>query len=298
MNKNIFAALAIGVTALVSIQEASAHVGWNGRDLITDAYSSTNNGDGSTTYHFDRGVVAGNFGWADGLDADWGDSHRIRFTKFYLEQDSFVNVDVWGTDQVRNRNDDDMMDPSSLLADLNPAFSIYKGNGAHHDASAGAHNDHNLVPGSSFDWTTFNNAADFGKEGAFRALGDITMCNNAGECGTQAFTGYFAGGVNTTADSISVADIFLTAGWYSVAVGGTSSEAWNYYTAGDGRAPDLTAHNYLGTHNDLDLANRGFNVDLTVRAASLQPVPVPAAVWLMGSALVGLIGFRRRSSVA
>lgn len=31
---------------------------------------------------------------------------------------------------------------------------------------------------------------------------------------------------------------------------------------------------------------------------SVQVVPVPAAVWLMGSALVGLIGFRRKQAVA
>jgi hypothetical protein len=32
--------------------------------------------------------------------------------------------------------------------------------------------------------------------------------------------------------------------------------------------------------------------------ASVSPVPVPAAVWLLGTALIGLVGFSKRRKVA
>jgi hypothetical protein len=35
---------------------------------------------------------------------------------------------------------------------------------------------------------------------------------------------------------------------------------------------------------------------LTAQGADVAPVPVPAAVWLLGSGLVGLVGLRRRSN--
>lgn len=44
--------------------------------------------------------------------------------------------------------------------------------------------------------------------------------------------------------------------------------------------------NYLGTL-ELSLASGNMNVDYT-------PVPVPAAIWVLGSGLMGLLGFRRR----
>ncbi len=38
-------------------------------------------------------------------------------------------------------------------------------------------------------------------------------------------------------------------------------------------------------------------VTLTVTARALSPVPVPAAVWLFGTALIGFVGMSRRTSV-
>lgn len=42
------------------------------------------------------------------------------------------------------------------------------------------------------------------------------------------------------------------------------------------------------------MENFVFNVDDISVASSVSPIPVPAAVWLFGSALLGLIGFGRR----
>jgi hypothetical protein len=38
-------------------------------------------------------------------------------------------------------------------------------------------------------------------------------------------------------------------------------------------------------------------LELTVRELSVSAVPVPAAIWLFGSALVGFVGMSRRTSV-
>jgi hypothetical protein len=47
-----------------------------------------------------------------------------------------------------------------------------------------------------------------------------------------------------------------------------------------------------GRYALLDIYN---NSSMTVQYQSqLAPVPIPAAVWLLGSGLVGLIGIRRR----
>ena len=37
-------------------------------------------------------------------------------------------------------------------------------------------------------------------------------------------------------------------------------------------------------------------VDVTYVGATLNPVPVPAAVWLFGSGLIGLVGVARRKA--
>jgi hypothetical protein len=39
-------------------------------------------------------TVSSSFGWADGTDANWGDSHRLRFFKFTLASTQTVNIEV------------------------------------------------------------------------------------------------------------------------------------------------------------------------------------------------------------
>src|SRR5690554_2115532 len=175
MNKALFAMVAMGMTALASIQEASAHVGWGNRDLILNAQNVVDNGDGSITYEYRFGSVTGNYGWADGLDYDWGDSHRVRFTKFEITNPggALVDISVWAATELTNPATEEV---TTALGDLNPAFTLYKGVGPVVDYG-GTTGAHNLVPASSFDSTEFLNKDDLGKEGLFRALHEFTMCN-------------------------------------------------------------------------------------------------------------------------
>ena len=41
-----------------------------------------------------------------------------------------------------------------------------------------------------------------------------------------------------------------------------------------------------------------WTLDLFVAPAPISPVPVPAAVWLFGTALIGLVGFGKRRKAA
>jgi hypothetical protein len=73
-----------------------------------------------------------------------------------------------------------------------------------------------------------------------------------------------------------------------------------------------TALSGTSTYNNVMLAGLGMNVgsytwtwgrdntadSLTLNVGSLNPVPVPAAVWLFGTALIGFIGMSRRRKVA
>lgn len=73
------------------------------------------------------------------------------------------------------------------------------------------------------------------------------------------------------------------------------------YAAGNGSVFTRRAGNFVNT--DIVGNNGGItnNFDLSQSSSSVYakftvaPVPVPAAVWFMGSALVGLVGFARRN---
>ncbi len=125
-----------------------------------------------------------------------------------------------------------------------------------------------LVPLSAFENAEFEGepvwpVAD-GNNGLFNAVGDTTMGNNSGVINTIEFiTAVNDNGVGATE---SLSNIFLLAGVYSLVVGGAAAD--------------------------------GIGAGAYGVIASVQPVPVPAAVWLMGSALVGLIGMRKRAIAA
>jgi len=67
---------------------------------------------------------------------------------------------------------------------------------------------------------------------------------------------------------------------------GISQEAYEYFATGF----DTFTANLLG----------GFNLDAAgnLTFSSAAPVPVPAAVWLFGSAMLGLVGFRKRQTAS
>lgn len=64
---------------------------------------------------------------------------------------------------------------------------------------------------------------------------------------------------------------------------------------GNGSEPDSSGHPIYDPYKTTGAA--GFDLD-AVGVINQTPVPVPAALWLFGSALFGLAGFRRRSAAS
>jgi len=149
ISKFIFPACA--VLAIAGTQ-ASAHVGYSGRDFGTLMYNS--DGSGQTVTIATQTVSSG-FGWADATDADWGDSHRGRFFRFTLSGSGDVQI-------TAQRN---------LLGTgatgLLPAFSLYSGLGQI-SPEAGGHDGSQL----SID------SRPAGTEGSLRALGNWSIGND------------------------------------------------------------------------------------------------------------------------
>jgi hypothetical protein len=194
----------------------------------------------------------------DGTSQCLGDSHDLRFFKFTLSQDSWVTIAFSAN--------------ATNSGGLNPAFSLYQGllpNESHDDTPTDPLNavdgDFEPVqhPTDSAYWDS-NNV----REGQFNALGTWSMANDEGEWAEITYiTHVNANSAAGPGASETLLNYLLAPGSYTVAAAGASTAAVS--------------------------ANRSGTVSF-----SATPVPVPAAVWLMGSALAGLGAFRRRSRPA
>ena len=198
---------------------AQAHVSYTNRDFGTfSGYEATVT---------KLGAVAGNYGWADGTDADFGDSHKVRAFRFTLANTATVTLSVTG-----------VVNGTAILG-LNPAYSIYEGLAHLAPLPVG-------VTSADYDYSLLS--ADYlaslggvAKEGAFRALdtwrmgGDgqtgpvfdyngLSTFNYAGHAadGTSANYGAASGIVGDGLLDGTVTGTFtLPAGNYSVFIGGT-----------------------------------------------------------------------------
>lgn len=145
--------LAAGL-ALTGAPIASAHTTYSGRDfgIFGDQ--------GAETVNITAGNLPGNFGWADGTDADFGDAHRVRAFRFKLTHAASVTFRVQGV----------QVGPSAAVPF--PAFSLYSG--LLHSSPEGADYDTATI--------TVDHLVTTGdpqpKEGAFVALGDWKIGND------------------------------------------------------------------------------------------------------------------------
>ncbi|MDN5941669.1 MAG: VPLPA-CTERM sorting domain-containing protein [Nitrospira sp.] len=271
--------LGLGALLLCNLQPAFAHV----------AFTNAGTFDGTEINFSNTLTQYKAHGWVDGADADLGDSHQIggtsaRWFKFTLNQPGLVDISL-----IQNS------------AGLDPAFTLYKG-----AFLAGSHDDSGIDPKNPVDPITFQpipsptDADPSGQylkhsgyrdtvnntyEGQFDAFGSWSMGNAAdlhssveyvlAQSGTSDFDpsrGLTWGGNGNHDTAVgtgeSLLQYYLPAGTYSVAAGG---EACN-----DGTA---------ACQSPFRSATFSLNV---------QPVPLPAAFWLMGSALgsLGLLGWR------
>lgn len=256
--KNIIAA-AVVLFGMAFATQANAHVGYRSLDVMNPFVAS----------------VTSDFGWYQGTEPTLGNSHDIRWFNFTLAEDSFVDIFVaaTGAGTFPNFNGAGVQSASAptfnSVGSLNVGFSLYSG----------------LVPASSYENAPVNNFDAVNFNGLFNALGDTTMGNNGGQVNTIKY-------ITSKNDSNSaylpeyLTNYFLKAGEYTLAVGGASAPIYD--------ADGITLLNdgtygivaYLGVQS------------LAAAAAAVQPVPVPGAVWLFGSAMAGLIGFGRRKQLA
>jgi hypothetical protein len=225
---------------------AFAHVSYNGRNFGTLTGSEP-----ATT--ISNVSVTGAFGWADGTDSDYGDSHRLRAFRFALTYDATVTISVAATSNG-----------GLLLGDLLPGFSLYAGL-AHLPPAALDHD------GSAVSQEYLGQLGGPAREGCFVALGDWKMGNDDGDLSSFVYKGHAADGSAVNfgpADGIrgdGVADGFvsgtfqLPAGDYSLFVGGA-----------------------LYDSQSSGIAARGMNVSvLAVPEPSTAALALPATVLLI-----------------
>jgi hypothetical protein len=232
-------------------------------------------------------------GWVDGTDADLGDSHQIgglsaRWYRFTLNQPGLVDISL-----IQNS------------AGLDPAFSLYRGAfplSAHDDTVTDPLNpadSNTFLPiqsaidadpsGQYLKHSGYRDTVNNTYEGQFDAFGNWSMANDAtqhvileyvlavsGTSDSDPSRGLTWGGNGNHSTAVgtgeSLLQYYLPAGTYSIAGGG---EACN-----TGTTP-CTSGFYSATFS-----------------LNVQPVPLPAAFWLMGSALgsLGLLAGRKKRS--
>lgn len=159
---------------------------------------------------------------------------------------------------------------TSIQNGLDPAFSLYRGllpDEAHDDSATDPKNalDENFNPvphpTDSAYWDS-NNI----REGQFNAFGTWSMANDSDEWAEiQYLTHRNDSSALTPGSAEILANYFLNAGSYTVAAAGATNAGIDALLSG------------------------------TVSFSS-SPVPLPSAIWLMGSTLAGLGVFSRRRS--
>lgn len=210
---------------------AFGHISYTGRDFgVLDPAVST------TPVTITNQAVTGSHGWADGTDADYGDSHKMRYYRFNVATASFVTITFSGSTNGGTKD-----------GTLKPGFSLFRGL-AH--LSGGADYDYSAISASYTATRT-----GVAKEGCYRSLDNWKVGNDAGTSfadlsdflyvghavdGTSALFGDAPGILGDgVADGTVTGTFFLQPGDYSIFVGGvdyasqtTASAAVSYGLTG------------------------------------------------------------------
>lgn len=209
---------------MLGLQIAGAHLSYSGRDFTTFQPDVV-----AKTVTIGNQTVTGDYGWADGTDADFGDSHKMRIFRFTLANAGYVTITATASTNGGTR-----------LGDLLPAFSLYSGL-AHLPPEALDHDSSNI---SQAYLLTLGGVA---KEGSFAAMGDWKIGNdtsvfdingdyNFGELSSFTYIGNAADGTASNygsdvgingdgiADGTVTSTFYIPAGGnYSILVGGALS---------------------------------------------------------------------------
>lgn len=283
------------------VGQASAHVSY-GQSLFSDSSIidpvTGANGTGIINANPNR-TVSSNGGWLAGQNpTTWANSHDNRFLYFNLAQTSTINFTLTGN----NTNGNGV---------LNPGYSIFQG------VALNAVHDGAIVPASYIgaqtgfaSWSPFAaantaitaNGGTLSTQhwGQYRSNADFTMANDSGQAFTLQYTGL--SGSNGSGNTVS-GTYTLGPGIYSLVVGGANSNdtaallnaaiatGGNYCTAVSASctAEQVAAGSANATaYNNLRLA-RTLGIEFNV-----SPVPIPAAAWLFGSGIAGIVALARR----
>jgi hypothetical protein len=229
-----------------------------------------------------NGGMVGNFGWVDGADADWGDTHKLAPFTFTLT--GIANVTL----QFEKKSN------AFGINGLVPGFSLYQGLphsgaiGADHDYSVGSElirtEDCAATPGCS---TT---------EGSFRALSSWRITNDPDPTGTSSSVFTYIGSAYDGSQTLPATNSPLHDNNPYLIPGGDGLQdgivSMSFANLGPGSYTVFVGGSVYSSQTNT--ASRG-----VLATFSLTPtaVPLPGAVWLFGSALVftGLTG--RRKSV-
>lgn len=204
---------------------AQAHIGYTGRDfgtLVPDAPPVV----------ITNQRVKSNFGWADGTDDDFADSHKLRAYRFKLANPAYVTLKFTASTNGGTKS-----------GALNPGFSVFKGLGRLAPFATGFSADHD---GSLISLAYLQGLPGPAKRGAFRSL-TTWRIGGDGQTGpvfdfedpvsgltTFEFRGYAVDGDATLfgsvpgivgdnqADGMVTKGMFLEAGDYTVFVGGAN----------------------------------------------------------------------------
>lgn len=217
MNKTIrYALLLAGMTSL----PAMAHIGYGGRDF------GSFDGTLGASQTISNQSINGNYGWIDGTDADWGDSHAVKAYRFTLTDDATVSI-AFQAQSYTPAPTEANPNPTPVEGGLIPGFSLFAG--LAHVAPFGA--DFDGTPGSIAIRDAIAGAGN--TEGSFRALTDWAITNTANDPASQfTYIGHVYDGLGVDygtgliAGADGIADQYvsrtfsLVAGDYSIFVGG------------------------------------------------------------------------------
>lgn len=235
-------------------------------------------------------TVSSNAGWLGGQDPIlWGNSHDNRFLYFNLASTSTIDFTITST----NTNGNGV---------LNPGYSIFQG------VAPNAAHDGAIVPTSYIAAQTgFAKISPFAAAnaaitaaggnittahwGQYRSNADFTMANDSSVVSTLQYLGL--SGSSASGNSVT-GHFTLGPGIYSLIVGGANpfslAALLEHAIATNGDY--LTSSAALTAYN-ADRLSRTFNIQFAVSA-----VPVPAAIYLFGTGLAGIVAFARRREVA
>jgi hypothetical protein len=256
--------------ASTALPPAYAHIGYGGRDFGTLNPAST-----EATISISN--VSSSFGWADGTDADWGDSHRGRFFRFTLTEPTSVNITV-------ERNSLGTGPAETFL----PAFSLFAGLG-HLSPFQGSHDGAALSVQSR----------PAGTQGSFRALHDWSIGNDPtyNEAGNPAsgilhpaslvhftYIGHAADGTTANfGDAPGILGDGTADGWVTGHFKGLAAGDYSLFVGGA---------NYAG--REIETAPFAtFGVGVTVGAVIPEP---SSSAFALGLASAACLFLRRRSS--